>query len=374
MNDAYFHPALLNTIKHHQEFYAGERSCLIKVSLGINESEEKDSSIISKLHATQEKYVPGVPYDGLDWEHDFQHYYKSAVHNAKVSAEFRLNVNLGDDHIPCYYPYFGSAIHYAAFGGRIDFGGGTSYCHPVIGEASEWENLHFSMENEWIQRLGEAMTYCRDHGDGVLIASLRGTNGPLDTANGLLGTQLFVDCLLDPENTEQVMRISTEACDAMYRFQQTCATEICGGFVAPMGCLWLPKPMFGHISSDASLLTGPSIYNDLEKKWIEKLAETYEGFQMHTHMMGLQMHKDYAETKGVRVICPSDDPKYPTVKEKLPELLAQVGDIPLSISVGKKEIPEIIPYFKGKQCILSIHANCRRDALEQIEQIHKILD
>ena len=95
---------------------------------------------------------------------------------------------------------------------------------------------------------------------------------------------------------------------------------------------------------------------------------------MHTHMMGLQMHKDYAATKGVRVICPADDPKYPTVKEKLPELLAQVGDIPLSISVGKKEIPEIIPHFKGKQCILSIHANCRRDALEQMEQIHKILD
>lgn len=374
MKDANFHPALLNAVKHHQEFYAGERSCLIKVSLGINESEEKDIDVLSKLHAIQGKYISGVPYDGLDWEHDFQSYYKSAVHNAKVSAEFRLSVDLDDDFIPLYYPYFGTAIHHAGFGGKVEFGGGTSYCHPVIEAACEWEKLHFSVENEWMQRLGEAMSYCRDHGDGVLVAALRGTNGPMDTANGVMGNQLFLDLLLDPENTEEVMRISTEACDTMYSFQQQCATEICGGYVALQGCMWLPKPMFGHIAVDASLLTGPAIYNEFEKKWIEKLAEKYEGFLLHTHMMGLKMHKDYAATKGIKFIWPADDPKYPTVKEKLDELLDAIGDIPMILSVGRAEIPKVVPHFIGKRCIFNLTAHSRRDALEQMEQIHKILD
>jgi hypothetical protein len=218
------------------------------------------------------------------------------------------------------------------------------------------------------------MTYCRDHGDGVLVASLRGTNGPMDTANGVLGNQLFLDILLDPESTEQVMRISTEACDAIYRFQQSCATEIGGGFVAPMGLMWMPKPMFGHIAVDASLLTGPSIYNRIEKKWIEKLTETYEGFLLHTHMMGYAMHKDYASTKGIRLIRPSDDPKQPTAIEMIDGLLESIGDIPLMLCIGKSDISTVVPRFKGKRCVLELFANSRKDALEQIEQIHTILD
>lgn len=71
MNETDFHPVLLNAVRHHQEFYSGKRSCLIKVSLGIVESDEKDLSVISKLHAIQGKFIPGVPYDGLDWKHDF---------------------------------------------------------------------------------------------------------------------------------------------------------------------------------------------------------------------------------------------------------------------------------------------------------------
>ena len=370
--DTQFHPELLAAVRRHQEFFAGKRACLIKVY--VNDSDEKEPSVRAKYEAAQKKFVPGVPYDGLDWNKDFESYYRSAVHNAKVGAEVRLELGLQDDYIPSYYPYFGTAIHHAAFGGKVEFGGGTSYCHPVIGEACEWEKLHFSMQNEWMQRLGEAMTYCRDHGDGVLVASLRGTNGPMDTANGVLGNQLFLDILLDPESVEQVMRISTEACDAMYRFQQACATEICGGFVSPTGLMWLPKPMFGHIAVDASLLTGPSIYNRVEKKWIEKLAETYEGFLLHTHMMGHAMHKDYASTKGIRLICPANDPKQPTVIEKIDELLDSIGDIPMKLTIGKDDIPTIVPRFKGKRCVLELFASSRKDALEQIERIHTILE
>ena len=150
--------------------------------------------------------------------------------------------------------------------------------------------------------------------------------------------------------------------------------DICGGFVVPMGGMWMPKPMFGHIAVDASLLTGPAIYNEFEKKWIEKLAEKYQGFQLHTHMMGLKMHKDYAATKGIKLICPSEDPKQPTVKEKLDELLESVGDIPMMISVGKADIHEVVPRFKGKRCVLSLFANSRKDALEQMELVHSILD
>jgi hypothetical protein len=91
-------------------------------------------------------------------------------------------------------------------------------------------------------------------------------------------------------------------------------------------------------------------------------------------MMGLKMHKDYAATKGIKFICPVNDPKEPTITEKLDDLLESVGDIPLIMSVGKAEIKDVVPKFKGKRCVLSIFADSRSDALEQMEQIYTILD
>ena len=62
------------------------------------------------------------------------------------------------------------------------------------------------------------------------------------------------------------------------------------------------------------------------------------------------------------------------MKEKLDELLESIGSIPMIISIGREDIPEVVPQFIGKRCVLNVSANSRRDALEQIEQIHKILD
>lgn len=36
-------------------------------------------------------------------------------------------MDLDDDYIPFYYPYFGTAIHHDGFGGKVEFGSGTGY-------------------------------------------------------------------------------------------------------------------------------------------------------------------------------------------------------------------------------------------------------
>lgn len=72
------------------------------------------------------QFVEEVPYDGMDWEREFLSYYKNGVTNRKIRSTYRLDMNIGDDTIPAYFPYFGNAIHHVFFGGEMRFKSGTS--------------------------------------------------------------------------------------------------------------------------------------------------------------------------------------------------------------------------------------------------------
>ncbi|MGN1141532.1 MAG: hypothetical protein ACI4TF_10045 [Oliverpabstia sp.] len=341
--------------------------------------EVKNAELASeKLRTDYEKMtqqlVEEIPYDGLDWEHQFEEYYKRRVYNAKIRAQHRLDMGIGDDYIPTYFPYFGNAIHHVFFGGKLEFKGGTSYCHEVIKEAQEFAELHYDVHNEWMERLTEGMRYCRDNGDGVLLAALRGGNGPMDMANGIMGNNLFMEFLEDEENMHKVMEICMNSCEAMYELQKENASHVCGGYITGQSNLWMPDPMFGQISIDAAHLAGPELYEEFEKPYIEKLADKYQGFLLHTHMMGWKMQGTFADTKGMKIIRPSNDNKYPTVLEKLDVILDEIGDKTLMMEVSKDKIEEIMPYFKGKTGIFELEAADRDDAMEQMERISKILN
>ena len=41
----------------------------------------------------------------------------------------------------------------------------------------------------------------------------------------------------------------------------------------PMGALWVPDPMAGHISLDAACLAGPDLYDEFEKPYLEAITD-----------------------------------------------------------------------------------------------------
>ncbi|MGN1142341.1 MAG: hypothetical protein ACI4TF_14175 [Oliverpabstia sp.] len=380
----YLHPELDGVIKRHKEFFQGTRNYLVKVSIkGFDVSSwpmnnDPNIKISERLLNTYEKmisqFVEEVPYDGMDWDREFQSYYKNGVTNRKIRSTYRLDMNVGDDTIPAYFPYFGNAIHHVFFGGEMRFKSGTSYSIPVIEKAEEYGKLAFDTNNIWMQRMCEGMDWCRLHGDGVLIASLRGADGPLDMANGIMGNSIFSEVFEDEDNMAKVMEICTKACDAMCTMQKEHASNIDGGYVTAMGNLWMPDPMFGQISVDAAMMSGPEIYEEFEKPYLEQLAEKYQGFLLHTHMLGWRMHRILAETKGVHIIRPSEDPKQPLVKDAITSLLEQSGDKAFMVEVKKKDIGEMVPHFIGRKVIFELEADDQEDAWSQMEQIHTILD
>lgn len=322
------------------------------------------------LPANYAELETAPPLDTLDWERDFDEYVRIHVANGKRLARRRLDVDIDDDLLPCYHPYFGISIHHSFFGGAVTFGGGTSYAAPVISVAAEWQMLRPDVENIWLRRLTRGMAYCRTHGDGVLLACYRGGNAPLDHANGVLGNALFTEFFEDPENMHRVMEVCWRATLLTFDLQRRYCTEVAGGHVIPAG-VWLPGQAIGHLSVDASCLISPGLFEEFEKPYLEQITARTGGAFVHLHMLGRHSFANLCRVNGVLVAAPVDDPNQPALLDSLDEVLAMVGDVPLMLGLRRERLAQDLPKFHGRRAIFSIAANDRDDALALMEEIDR---
>ena len=347
------HPAIARAVTRHREFFAGTRRFLVKIHVPV-----------------QTEPVPAPAYDGLDWDRDFDAYVQGGVANGVRQARTRLDLGLDDDTIPAYYPYFGIAIHHAFFGGEVVFSHGTSYAAPVIDRAAQWPELRPTVENPWLQRLGRGLAYCRDHGEGVLLASFRGGNGPRDMVNGVLGNNLFTEIYDDPEAVGRLLDVSTDAVRLTFDWQRAHCTVLDGGCICPMGGLWLPAGV-GHVSLDAACLAGPSAFDTFERPWLARLADTLGGLVIHTHMLGRGVFAAMCRTRGFLVFAPVNDPNCPAVLDDLDAILADCGDVPLMLDLPTEGLADILPKFAGKRAVFTLYApdiDAARRVLDEVDR------
>ena len=347
------HPAITRAITRHREFFAGTRDYLVKVSVPVNAPRVAEPPL----------------YDELDWDNDFQRYVIGNVANNVEQARARLNSDINDDTIPAYFPYFGISIHHSFFGGKVSFSHGTSYAENVINNAGEWGKLNPDSNNIWLRRLAWGLAYARDHGEGVLLASMRGGNGPLDMANGVMGNELFTEIYDDPENMHRVMDICTNAILQSFQVQTENCSDIAGGRMVPMGGLWVPTPMIGHISLDAVCLTGPAAYETYEHPCLELMADKTTGFIIHTHMLGHRLFPLMLKTRGIKLFSPVDDPNTPTLIDELDSVLAVMGEVPLQLHIPKERLQEILTKLQGHRAVITISAIDADDARRQLDII-----
>ncbi len=351
MNNSTFHPAIERAVSRYKEWHAGKRDFLACAHISVQ----------------RDDLATPPAYDGLDWDNEFDAYVRVNVENAKKLAETRLSLDIDDDYLPSYHPYFGISIHCSFFGGAVHFGGGTSYMEPVIQRAADWEQLKAAPDNIWLRRLLRGLAYCRDHGDGVLAAGYRGANGPMDMANAVMGNEFFTEIYDDAENMHKVMDICTAGIMMTFEMQKQHNTQIMGGHIGQG--VWLPDPMIGHMSVDASCLTGPNVYNEFEKPYLEQIADKTGGYLMHTHMMGSKVFSNLSTTRGMAIISPVDDPNQPTILDSLDELIKDYGKSAFTIGIPLERFDEVLPKLKGTKAIISFRAKDRDEAMYAMEKI-----
>lgn len=351
-----FDPSIISAVQRHKEFYEGKRNYLVKIEVPLECNNLKSE----------------ISFNDVDWDRDFDEYVESRVENGKFKSRKRIKMKLEDDYIPYYHPYFGISIHHSFFGGKVQFGGGTSYAEHIISSASEWNKLKYDINGKWVQKLAKGLAFCRDHGEGVLVASLRGGNGPLDMANGVMGNELFTELYDDPDNIHKVMEICYESILAMFQLQKQNCSKIEGGHIAPMGNFWIPESCIGHISLDAACLVGPGLFEEFEKPYLNRLAEETNGYIVHSHMLGRRMFKEMCSIKRMLVFVPVDDPGQPTLLDELSAVLEAVGDTPLLVNIPENRLKEALPKLAGRRAVINLTATDSDHAKKQLEIVDKI--
>lgn len=347
---------LLPALRRHQEFFAGRRDCLVKLHLPVPPAADVQ---------------PAPAFDGLDWERDFDAYVTANVHNARAAARQRLGLALDDDWLPVYHPYFGISIHHSFFGGTVTFSHGTSYAEPVITRAAEWPRLRADFTSAWPQRLARGLRYGRDHGEGVLFASYRGGNGPLDMVAGVLGNVLYTELYDDPDGVRRCLDVCTEAVLDAFAMQRDACSSVLGGRIVPMGGLWVPETVVGHVSLDAACLAGPAVFEEFEGPWLGRITAATGGVVVHTHMLGHHAFAAMCRTPGVLLFAPVDDPNQPALLDELDAVLATVGDVPLMLTVPLPRLAEVLPRLAGHRSVLTIPVGSPEDGARALAQVDR---
>ncbi len=153
-----------------------------------------------------------------------------------------------------------------------------------------------------------------------------------------------------------------------FDLQRQFCTEFAGGHVIPAG-VWLPGNAIGHLSIDASCLISPALFEEFEQPYLEQITARTGGVFVHLHMLGRHCFANLCRVPGVLVASPVDDPNQPALLDSLDEVLAMVGDIPLTVGLRRERLAQDLPKFHGRRAIFSIGAADRDEALEILEEI-----
>ena len=352
-----WHPAILRAVQRHREFHEGSRRWLVSVSVAIEKSAVEGQDRLPD-------------FDDMDWHRDFDLYVEVRHERARRAALSRLEMDIDDDWLPGYFPYFGAGIHSSYFRGcMLHHGGGTSYAHSLIESASQSDRLVVDLDGFWPRLLARGLAYARDHADGILPATLRGGNGPMDMANAVLGNVMFTEFYDAPDAMQRLMAVCTECLKTVFAFQKSHCSQIVGGYVAPMGPLWIPSDSIGHISLDAACLTGPDVFQEFEQPHLKALVPPGGGLVIHTHMLGRKAFGAMCATPGWLLFAPADDPGQPPLVDECAQMLDAIGQVPLLLRVPLGRLNDVLPMLQGHRVVVCVDAATDDEARRVTERV-----
>lgn len=276
---------------------------------------------------------------------------------------WRQRKNLQDDTIPCMKPYFGIAEHSAFVGGKVSYGGNTSYHHNPIETWDDFDKLSLSEDNENFKMLLRSMEYLKKQGQKQgFFAMLRGGEAPMDMANALRGNELFTDFYDEEENVHRLLNFCLDAARWTFSHQLDIVGTLQGGVLSGLG-VWLPEKSIGHLSEDASCMCSTNFYNDFGKSYTQKLLKDYHCGLFHVHTMGRHILPLIASIEKAKFIQLTYDPNQPTPIEVYKEYQQELKDKTVVVSMLPSEIEENMEFLAQRKTIIELQETTLQEAI-----------
>ena len=221
------------------------------------------------------------------------------------------------DSIPCMYAHWDIGWHTAAIAGlQPSFSRGSWWLEPNL-SWEEIENLEFNPDNPQLvtaKFTHRALWSCWEEDFWTMPFIHR---SPLDYANGLRGTRLFMEMITDPNRVKRLLdwcvdwQLKTE--EFVYE-----GLGVQAGWGTGIMNTWCPDRSV-WVNGDPVGLISREMMAEFEQPYTGKLFASTGGGFFHNHTLGLFQVDRVAATQGILVQNFARDPNRPSVEQTLIE-------------------------------------------------------
>lgn len=277
--------------------------------------------------------------------------------------------SIDDDSVPCAIVYWGiGSITAAMTGGTPVHDGTTSWLEPNL-SWPEVDALEFDPGNKWLRfavDVNKALWENWDH-DFMILPYLH--RSPLDAANGIRGTDLFLDMYEQPNRVTALAEWCADWSIDVERLIRQEVPRPSGWGVGVWGA-WLPDDAV-FVNGDPVGLISREHAEVFDRPSNEKLFTNTGGGFFHNHTVGLYQVDLVSTYRGILVQWFVDDPKQPSLASALldhPQLrdtiLASSLQCPVGGWVPHERLDELLDIAIHGRFILSV--SCPEDVSPEL--------
>jgi hypothetical protein len=288
---------------------------------------------------------------------------------ARLRAERGAVTRFDDDIVPTCLVYWG-------IGGIT---GAMTGLDPMHDETTSWlepnwdwdriASFRFDPDNRWVRfarDLNQALWDLWEEDFHILPFLHR---SPLDAANGIRGTELFVEMRTAPD---RVKRLIDQCVDWQLAIEAHLAASVKrpapAGWGAAVWGSWLPDGAV-FVNGDPVGLISPEMAREFEQPYTARLFTSAGGGFFHNHTVGLYQAELVSSTPGTLVQHFVNDPRQPTGAEALldhpghrEQLLAASLKAPIALGhVLPENIDKVLDIARHGRFILVLGGDADKD-------------
>ena len=235
---------------------------------------------------------------------------------------FLEHEQVGDDLFWPAAPLVGFPWMEAIVGARVYASSQTYWTTPFLDSLDRIDDIGFSLENKWLQKLVEFEEVLVEHARGryPVATSSVPMRGPGDMMGAALGQERL--CLELYDNPEKIKKLTSIYTDIWIRIANAQIEKIPkfhNGYVVAWYSIWTPE-VCGYMQEDSLAYFSPKLYREILLENHIRLANSFTYPLMHLHPQSLYCLKDLYQIEGIKIIEIGRDLYGPSIFELLPTL------------------------------------------------------
>lgn len=254
---------------------------------------------------------------------------------------FEVNKNIKDDNLPIIYGELGEYIIGGFFGADVRWGTGGAYAEPFLKDIVNYKNvLNFNENNKYYQMQLDYIKYlAKKSKNNFGFTEMIAIDG-LNFLDAIRGAHAYTDIYDYPKEVISVLDWASDFNVGLIKNQRKFIKKYKDGRFNFYG-IWTPGETI-FISVDAYGHCAPEVFERFGRKYVQRLANEFNGGWVHVHSDTIRLVPNYITLKNLIAIGFEDWIKPPRAIENINNILDMTKDIPLMINIEKKELLEMI--------------------------------